>query len=249
MAGNTNNAKVWREAVSAGKECPSIEVLEKVMEGSSPDPKSEAHVAQCPHCQSEISMLRKFEYSAPGESEGAAVAWIAAQLERNQPGRSAQPEKSAAVVPFWRTLFRVPYMAAAAALIVAITLGVSMYLSDGGKPKFDGANVGTGAMRSGEIRLATPSGALNQAPEQLSWEAWPGAARYRVQITGVDIDHTLVWKGETTGNAVTVTPEMKAQMRPGKPLEWTVTALDATGKELATGKGQFRVNLKLQEEK
>jgi hypothetical protein len=247
MAGNTNNAKVWRDAVSATKECPSIEVLEKIMEGSSPDPKAQSHVAECPHCQSEISMLRSFEYSVPSKDEGAAVAWIAAQLERNQQARSAQPAKSVSV-PFWRAMFRLPYMAAAAALAVAITLGISLYVNDDGKPNFN-THLGSDMMRSGEIHLTTPSGPLSQAPDQLSWEAWPGAASYTVQITGIDIDHTLVWQGKTDATSVTVTPEMKLQMRPGKPLEWTVTALDATGKELATGKGQFRVNLKVREEK
>jgi hypothetical protein len=241
MAGNTNNAKVWRDAVSASKECPSIEVLEKVMEGSSPDPNSEAHVAECPHCQSEISMLRKFEYSTPSDDEGAAVAWIAAQLERNQQARAQQPAK-AAVVPFWRAMFRVPYMAAAAALIAAITIGISMYVSEQGKPIFNG-NVGIGNDRSGTIHITTPSGDLSQAPEQLTWNAWPGAVSYTVSITGVDIDHTVVWSGETSQSSLTVTPELKAKMRPGKPLEWTVTAKDATGKEMATGKSQFRVAL------
>jgi hypothetical protein len=247
MAGNTNNAKVWRDAVSASNECPSLEVLEKVMEGSSPDPASEAHVADCPHCQSEISMLRKFEYSVPSADEGAAVAWIAAQLERNQQARTGQPAK-AAVVPFWRAMFRVPYMAAAAALIAAIAIGISMYVSDDHKPGIGGPIIGT-ATRSGEIQLTTPSGDLNQAPEQLSWKTWPGAASYTVTITGIDIDHTVVWSGETTQISIAVTPEMKANMRPGKPLEWTVTAKDATGKELATGKGRFRVALNLQHEK
>jgi hypothetical protein len=244
MAGNTNNAKVWRDAVSAGKECPSIEVLEKVMEGSSPDPASEAHVAECPHCQSEISMLRKFEYSVPSEDEGAAVAWIAAQLERNQQARTAQPAK-ATVVPFWRAMFRVPYMAAAAALLAAIAIGISMYVSDDHKPGIGGPVVGTN-LRSGEIRVTTPSGDLSQAPEQLSWEAWQGAASYTVTITGIDIDHTVVWSGETSRSSITVTAEMKAKMVPGKPLDWTVTAKDATGKELATGKSQFRVVLNVQ---
>jgi hypothetical protein len=189
-------------------------------------------------------MLRKFEYSTPSEDEGAAVAWIAAQLERNQQTRSAQPAK-ATVVPFWRTLFRVPYMAAAAALIAAITIGISMYNSEDHKPAIGGTLVG-GNMRSGEIHITTPSGDLNQAPEQLSWEAWPGAASYTVSITGVDIDHTVVWSGETTQSSLTVNPELKSKMRPGKPLEWTVTAKDATGKDLATGKSRFRVALSLQ---
>jgi hypothetical protein len=51
MAGNNNNTKIWQDAVSASKECPSLEVLERVMEVSSSDPKLAAHVAECPHCQ------------------------------------------------------------------------------------------------------------------------------------------------------------------------------------------------------
>src|SRR5947209_4665772 len=112
MSAHNNNAKIWQDAVSATKDCPGIEVLEQVMEGSAQDPRTQKHVSTCPHCQSELAMLRRFEYAEPSPEEGAAVAWIAAQLERNQSSAAAKPAKQA--IPFWRSLFRVPYMAAAA---------------------------------------------------------------------------------------------------------------------------------------
>jgi hypothetical protein len=65
MAGKTKNASIWQDAVAATKDCPTLEILERVMEESSSNPRAAAHVAECPHCQSEIAMLRSFESSAP----------------------------------------------------------------------------------------------------------------------------------------------------------------------------------------
>lgn len=234
MAGNTNNTHIWQDAVAATQQCPSLEVLERIMEESSSDPKAAAHVESCPHCQAEIAMLRSFESSAPSEDEGAAVAWIAAQLERNQKAPAAR--SSAAGVPFWRAMFRLPYMAAAAALIVALALGISLYQSDNGKPGFEVHHYGN--YRSGDIQLKT-IGDLSQAPDQLTWEAVPGAASYRVEIE--DVTGEKLWSSTSGENSIKVGPELKSTMRPGKPLNWTVTAVDAKGNELATGKGKFRV--------
>lgn len=265
MAGN-NNAKLWREAVSATSDCPSLDVLEKIMDSASRvssneaasneaasndaaktatvDVKTVAHVRQCPHCQSEISMLRSFESATPSRDEGAAVAWIAAQLERNQQTRGGSQQKQrASVVASWRNFFRVPYMAAAAALVLAAALGISLYVSENSRPAFN-SNYGASPMRSGSIRLTGPSGELAQVPSQFTWEAWPGAAGYSVKLTGMDMDHTLVWQGSSSQNSLALSPEVKALIRPGKPLELTVTALDSAGRPLASGKDHFRVALK-----
>jgi hypothetical protein len=236
MAGKTNNAKIWQDAVAASKECPTLEVLEKVMEESSSNPKAAAHVASCAHCQSEIAMLRSFESSTPSENEGAAVAWIAAQLERNQ--KAPAKKSTTSHVPFWRAMFRIPYMAAAAALIVAVTLGISLYHSDNGQPTLHAPQIG---VYRGEIHLQTV-GDLSQPPDQLTWEAMPGAASYRVEID--DVTGDKIWSGTSKQNSIAVDPELKVIMRPGKPLNWTVTAVDANGNELATGKGKFRISEK-----
>jgi hypothetical protein len=243
MAANIDNSKIWQDAVSATPECPGIEMLEKVMEGTAQDPKTQNHVSTCPHCQSELAMLRKFESAEGSPDEGAAVAWIAAQLQRNQNNAAAKPVREA--VPFWRTMFRVPYMAAAAALIAAVTLGISFYESENiRKPSF--SNIGNDSpLRSGQIRLNNPVGDLAKAPDQMNWEAVNGASSYSVVIRARDIDNTLVWQGESNQNSLTVSPELKSKIRPGKPLTWKVTALDSTGKELATGEGRFRIALAL----
>jgi hypothetical protein len=237
MAGNTNNAKIWQQAVAATRDCPTLEALERAMEESSSDSKAAAHIAECPHCQSEIAMLQSFESSVPSENEGAAVAWIAAQLDRNQKAPDAQ--SSAKVVPFWRAMFRLPYMAAAAALAVAITLGVSVYHSDNGQPVIHVPQ--NGIYRSGEIKLTTPTD-LKQVPDQLTWEAVPGANSYSVEVD--DVTGDKMWESKSTTNSINLDSGVKAKMLPGKPLKWTVTAVDANGKEFASGKGTFRVAIK-----
>jgi hypothetical protein len=241
MAANIDNSKIWQDAVSATKECPGIEVLEQVMEGTAKDPNTQNHVSTCPHCQTELAMLRKFEYAEASPDEGAAVAWIAAQLQRNQTKEAARPVRQA--IPFWRTMFRVPYMAAAAALIAAVALGVEFYKSEQFQPPAI-INVGNSSpLRSGQIRLNDPTGDLTKAPDQMNWEAVSGASSYSVVIKAMDIDKTLVWQGQSTRNSLAVSPELKSKIRPGKPLTWKVTALDSTGKELASGEGRFRLAL------
>lgn len=188
-------------------------------------------------------MLRSFESATPSADEGAAVAWIAAQLERNQNQKDSRQQQRSTSVASWRNFFRLPYMAAAAALVLAAALGISLYVSENSRPSFN-PNYGVSPMRSGSIRLTGPSGDLAQPPSQLTWEAWPGAASYNVKLTGMDIDHTLVWQGSSSQNSLPLSPEVKALIRPGKPLELTVTALDSTGRPLASGKDHFRVELK-----
>ncbi len=125
MADNTNTAKIWQEAAAETKDCLPLETLEQMMDNRSRDAKAQAHLAGCAHCQTELAMLKNFEQSTPSADEGAAVAWIAAQLERQQSAPAAQ--QKAARVPFWRTMFRVPYMAGAAALAAVLIVGISLY--------------------------------------------------------------------------------------------------------------------------
>jgi hypothetical protein len=238
MADNANNTTIWRDAVSAGKDCLSLEVLESVELGSN-DPKAQ-HVAGCPRCQTELAMLRSFEAATPAEDEGAAAAWIAAKLQRAQQAPAAQPK---AQLLAWRSFFKVPYMAAAAALIVAIFVGVSMYDRNSGHGQIDGS-VGIGNFRSENIRLIGPAGTLSQVPEQFQWEAVNGAANYTVEVMGVD--DQVQWSGQTSQNAMAASTEVKTlAATPHKPLKWKVTARDASGKTIAQSSSQrFQVKLK-----
>ena len=237
MAEQNINFEAWRDAASQTKDCLPLETLEKLVEGAA-DSNASRHLAGCPHCQSELAMLKSFESSVPSESEGAAVAWITAQLERNQHGASP---RSAARVSFWRSFFRVPYLAGALAAALVLGLGISFYVSDRAPHPIKG-DIGIGTFRSGSVKLAGPSGDLPQPPGAFHWQAYPGAASYRVDV--MEVDGTVLWSAQTSENSVAAAPALRSKMHPGKALEWKVTALDASGREIASSsKERFQVKL------
>jgi hypothetical protein len=237
MADNTNTAKMWQEAAAETKDCLPLEVLEQMMDNTPRDAKAAAHLAGCAHCQTELAMLRSFEQSTPSAEEGAAVAWIAAQLERQQNASVAQ--QKIAKVPFWRTMFRVPYLAGAAALAAVLIFGISLYHGNSDGPGRINPGLGNGQFR-GSIHLVSPITEQNIAPAEFRWDAVQGASSYSVELK--DVGGITLASANSTQNVLPVTPEMKAVMVSGKPLKWKVTAMDATGKEIANSSlEQFKV--------
>src|SRR5438270_9099559 len=232
MADNKNALKMWQEAASAGENCLPLETLEKLVENASADAKAAAHLASCAHCQTELSMLKSFEAAMPSADEGAAAGWIAAQLQRQQSGPVRQ--SSMIRVPFWRNLFRVPYLAGAAALAVVLALGISLYNSDSGTGRLT-PPAGENNYRAGELKLLSLTGDLAEAPTEFRWEAVLGAASYKVELT--DVIGKILISASSTQPQLAATPEIKAAMRAGMPVKWKVTALDASGKSIAESSG------------
>lgn len=238
MADNTKTAKMWQEAAAATKECLPLETLERMMDNTSRDATAAKHLAGCAHCQTELAMLKNFEQSAPSADEGAAVAWIAAQLERQQSATVAQ--QKVARVPFWRTMFRVPYMAGAAALAAVLIFGISLYHGNSDGPGKINPGLGSGNFRSGSIHLVSPIADQNAVPAEFRWDAVQGARSYAVELK--DVAGVTLATAKSATNVLTLTPEMKANMISGKPLKWKVTALDANGNEIANSSTeQFKV--------
>jgi hypothetical protein len=238
MADNTKTAKIWQEAAAATKDCLPLETLEQMVDNSSHDAKAAAHLAGCAHCQTELAMLKNFEQSTPSADEGAAVAWIAAQLERQQNAPVAQ--QKVARVPFWRAMFRVPYMAGAAALAAVLIFGISLYHGNSDGPGKINPGLGSGNFRSGSIHLVSPIAEQPNAPTEFRWDAVQGASSYTVELQ--DVAGITLATAQSSQNVLQVTPEMKANMISDKPLKWKVTAKDATGKEIASSSTeQFKI--------
>lgn len=238
MADNTNTAKIWQEAAAETKDCLPLETLEQMMDNRSGDAKAQAHLADCAHCQTELAMLKNFEQSTPSADEGAAVAWIAAQLERQQNAPVAQ--QKVARVPFWRTMFRVPYMAGAAALAAVLIVGISLYHGGSDEPGKLNPGVGNSPFRSGAVHLVSPIADQPGAPAEFHWDAVQGASSYTVELK--DVAGITLATATSAQNVLPITPEMKANMISGKPLKWKVTAFNANGKEIANSSmEQFKV--------
>ena len=238
MADNTKTLKMWHEAAAATKDCLPLEVLERMVDNTSGDAKAAAHLASCAHCQTELAMLKNFEQSTPSADEGAAVAWIAAQLERRQNAPAAQ--QKAAAVPFWRTMFRIPYLAGAAAMAAVLIVGISLYHGNSDGPGRLNPGIGSGNFRSGAIHLVSPIADQPTAPAEFRWEAVQGASSYTVELK--DVAGITLSTAKSSQNVLPVTPEMRASMISDKPLKWKVTALDAAGNEIANSSlEQFKV--------
>jgi hypothetical protein len=238
MADNTQTAKIWQEAAAATKECLPLETLERMVDNASGDAKAAAHLAGCAHCQTELAMLKNFEQSTPSADEGAAVAWIAARLQRRQNAPVAQ--QKATRVPFWRTMFRVPYLAGAAALAAVLIFGISLYHGNSDGPGRVNPGLGNGNFRSGAIHLVSPIAEQPTAPSEFRWDAVQGASSYTVELK--DVAGITLATANSAQNLLPITSEMKAVMISGKPLKWKVTALDANGKEIANSSTeQFKI--------
>ena len=238
MADNTKTLKMWQEAAAETKECLPLETLERMMDNSSGDAKAAAHLAGCAHCQTELAMLKNFEQSTPSADEGAAVAWIASQLARQQNASAAQQKVTP--IPFWRTMFRVPYMAGAAALAAVLIFGFSFYHGNSDGPGKLNPGLGSGTFRSGSIHLLSPIAEQKAAPAEFRWDAVQGASSYTVELK--DVAGITLATAKSSQNVLPITPEMRANMVSGKPLKWKVTALDAAGNEIANSSTeQFKV--------
>lgn len=238
MADNTKTAKIWQQAAAATEDCLPLETLEQMMDNTSRDAQAQAHLASCAHCQTELAMLKNFEESTPSADEGAAVAWIAAQLERRQSAPAVQ--QKAARVPFWRAMFRIPVMAGAAALAAVLIVGISLYHGNSDGPGRINSSVGSGPFRSGAVHLVSPIADQTSAPTEFRWDAVQGASSYTVELK--DVAGITLATAKSSQNSLPLTSEMKANMVSGKPLKWKVTAFDASGKEIGNSSvEQFKV--------
>jgi hypothetical protein len=238
MADNTQAAKIWQQAAAATEDCLPLEMLEQMMDNTSRDAKAAAHLADCAHCQTELAMLKNFEQSTPSADEGAAVAWIAAQLVRQQSAPAAQ--QKAARVPFWRAMFRVPYLAGATALAAVLIVGISLYHGNSDGPGKINSGVGNSPFRSGAVHLVSPIAEQTSAPTEFRWDAVQGASSYSVELK--DVAGITLATAKSSQNFLPITPEMKANMVSGKPLKWKVTAFNADGQEIANSSmEQFKI--------
>lgn len=246
MSAELNTRKIWQDAMSASDDCLDLAVLERMAEPGlvAPDAKAARHLAECPHCQAELAMLKRFEAAEPMENEGAAVAWIVAQLQRNAVSQAAS-SSSVRRVSIWQSWFTGAFnwkpVAVALAMVFVFGAGY-LLLNHSEQPSINVPQLGTSPFRSGTVKLTGPTGDQPQAPTELKWEAFQGAGSYSVEL--MEVDGTVLSKAQVTGTQMTLSPEQRKIMKPGKPIRWQITALDAAGNEItnSASREEFKVS-------
>src|SRR5712664_338335 len=243
--------KVLKAAVAPTEACIPLEELGRFADGSLAGSKRVAvHLESCLRCQTELAMLKDFESETPRPEEGVAVDWITAQLTERFPeiaGTSAPsrtgsaPSAGTRMITWWtkgfwpRAIGQAALGLAAALILVVVT--VRMREAREPEIRYDAK---PSIFRSEELVITSPIGDLEQAPVELRWQAAPHSAIYSVRL--FEVDGSELWKAESSGTTVRVPPAIHAKIVPGKTLLWQVTAMDSSGKAVATSQIQrFRV--------
>ncbi len=239
--------ELLQSALSPSPECLSAEVLQTLLDSGKAESSNAAalHLGGCPRCQAEVAMLRAFTADQPLENEGAAVAWISAQLERKLPeikgGKqrvSANPKER----PWWSRWWSTSggRLAFAATALAAVAIAASVWMRPAEPTIVADAGGHEVVMRSEEIAGLAPVGDVNAKPTQLHWNAVPQGVSYRVDV--MEVDGSILWTGQITEIFVTLPQSLRAKMLKGKPMLWRVTAFDSGGKVSATSQlERFRV--------
>jgi hypothetical protein len=227
-----------RKALSSSRECATLSQLERLGE---PDARVWEHVASCPRCQAEWTILSAFESATPLPGEEQDVRWISQRLAQQF---DSAPGTAARARPRFFGRFEVRAAAGFASAAAVVLLATVFFLRQGSVPELRApTSEEARALRSDEVFAAGPLGDLDAAPSELRWAAVPGAASYSVRL--MEVDRAEVWTNETSANVAALPQVVRARVVPGKPMLWQVTAKDAKGFALAqSGVQRFKVRAK-----
>ena len=218
-------------------DCPAIDDLVPQLEGRRGEDerrRAESHVAECARCKTELALLREFESPSARAGEQRAVEWIVARLRANPPYST----HTALRRPWWKRIWTLPVLAPAS-VVLAVALIAFVVAVRPPRTAISSTPSGPDVMRSQSVALLKPIGDQARPPSALSWNAVPGASRYRVRV--LEVDRTELWAATTPESSVSLPDSVRNQIVPLKTLLWDVSALDAAGNVLATsGGGSFR---------
>lgn len=211
------------EAFGPTASCPPTQELILALDEPGENEASGAcrrHLQACAYCTAQVALFRSFESAQPAPAEREAVAAIVARLRKRSP---------AAAEPWWAKLWRPRFLAPAAIALAAASVLVISNLPP--RPGSLETPVDT-VMRSSQIAVIAPLGEMTQPPSRLEWQAQTGAAAYRVRL--LEVDGAELWHASTAASSIEMPANVLSRIIPGKKLLWDVTALDSSGRALAS---------------
>jgi hypothetical protein len=241
MTPEQTERELFRRMLDAGRDCPPIETLERLLAPDAPRDLVE-HLESCSYCRTEVELLRTFYAEPRNEAESEAIRTITERLRRMPPFVVATaPAQS--TEPWWRWLFQTRWLSPAAmamaGVLIAVAVGVEWRQS--GRPEIHAPNPqGQGALRSGSFEVIFPTGDLREVPTAIRWQPATGAMRYEVRL--LEVDRHEVWKTTAADPQADIPAQVQALILPAKTLVLEITALDAAGREVARSEpARFRL--------
>lgn len=241
-----------RQAVSESSQCLSIEQLDELARqglGREQERAHAAHVAACSRCANELAMLREFLGAEVPGAVQADVQAVARSLEEKREKllagvrrQGAGTARQAGEMPWWQSWlawFTLPRLSfASAALLVVVSAG--LYLRQSRVAVTGEEFTESGTFRSGKLTGIAPSGDLARAPQQVSWNAVPGAQRYMVRL--LEVDGNELWRTTTVGTTAALPTSATIHITFTKTLLLEVAAFDQAGKQIAVSEAtRFRL--------
>ena len=220
-----------KASVGSTPDCISLSRLDGPLTDTERD-----HLAHCARCQTELTLLEEFRASTPAAQNGAAVEWIAAEVQRRRRDMSVDDAAARGPGGFLGTLRWQP-LGIAAAAVLAVAVG---FVAWDREPQLRDPPAATEGYRTEQLSVISPKGDVAIPPDELRWVTVPGAERYDIAI--LEVDRTALWQGTSSVPRVGLPVSLTARFVPGKTVTWEVTARDRSGQILAvSGAQRFRV--------
>lgn len=210
-----------RVALGPGNDCPPLEEIDRTQWA--------AHVKACPHCRTELDLMRTFLDGELRQQEAADVSVIVGRLRARSGEIFPRPERA----PRWRDFFAMPWLGPAAltAASLLVAVAVTMQLRDGAAPGLRPGYEGREVLRASPLAVVSPVGDLEETPKEIQWSAASGAAKYVVRL--LEVDGSELWKAETGGTRIELPAEVRARIVPAKTILCEVNAVDGAGRGIA----------------
>jgi Putative zinc-finger len=222
-----------RNALRPGPDCLLLDRLGRYADGVLSDgdrAADESHIATCPNCQAELTLLHAFAASPVRDDEADIVRAGVEQLRRRESEIFRSGQRDDQSLRRWFSLGKLRPALAMAAVLLAIVGGY--YITNPAAPRLP-TDVGSGseATRSMGITVLEPVGDQTAVPGRLRWQPVSGASRYHVRLT--EVDRHEIWSGDTTESAVDLPADIRAQISPAKSLIWQVAAYGSSATPIA----------------
>ena len=220
-------------ALKRGDDCPELNELFEAMERDSADPsrrQAEEHMKNCSGCQTEWTLFQQFEAGEPRADEREAVAFIVKQVQAKRAeqrrGEAAEERRS-----FWQRFLTPAWLGGAALAMAAVVMSIGLISQWQARHATSAVYNDQETLRSEVLEFSTRLDRLTSVPDEIAWKAVPGAASYTVLLT--EVDDTKIVYTKVTSLSLSLPDQVRRMLAQGQLLLLTVTASDASGREIA----------------